>query len=79
MYPLGETNKSNYAYLYDRLKVAEGKLQLYGTQGKCVCPQKWEPFEIEDFINVDKRRNEMGMVLISVYKTWFKDICKESN
>lgn len=76
LYPLGETNKSNYAYLYDRVKVGEGKLQLYGTQGMCVGPQKWEPREIEDPANVDTRRKEMGMVKMSVYKTWFKDICK---
>jgi hypothetical protein len=80
LYLLGETNKSNYAYLYDRVKaIGEGKLQLYGTQGKCVGPQKWEPHQIEDPENVDKRRKEMGMVSMSVYKTWFKDICKESD
>jgi hypothetical protein len=77
LYPLSETNKSNYAYLYDRVKaIGEGQPQLYGTQGMCVGTGKWEPHEIEDSANVDKRRKEMEMVSMSVYKTGFKEICK---
>lgn len=80
LYPRNETNRSNYAYLYDRVRSIGEKIpQRYGTQGKCVGLGKWEPHEIEDSSNVDKRRKKMGMVTMAVYKTWFKDICKKSD
>jgi hypothetical protein len=77
LYQKGETNKSNYAYLYDRVKaIGEKTPQRYGTQGQCVGPGKWEPHEIEDSKNVDNRRKKMGMVSMKEYKSWFKNICK---
>jgi hypothetical protein len=80
LYPQNETNKSNYAYLYDRVKaIGEKKPQRYGTQGMCVGPGKWEPHAIEDASNVDKRRKEMGLVSMEEYKSWFKDICKSKD
>lgn len=80
LYPQNETNKSNYAYLYDRVKaIGEKKPQRYGTQGMCVGPGKWEPHTIEDASNVDKRRKEMGLVSMQKYKSWFKDICKSKD
>ncbi len=80
LYPISETNKSNYAYLYDRVKsIGEGKPQRYGTQGRCVGPGKWEPHEIENPSEVDKRRFEMGMVSMKEYKSWFIIICKKKD
>jgi hypothetical protein len=77
LYKIGETDKSNYAYLYDRVKsIGEGLPQKYGTQGKCIGVETWQPYKILNPINVDKRRKEMGMVSMAVYKIWFKDICK---
>lgn len=77
LYLSGETNKSNYAYLYDRVaSIGEQRPQKYGTQGKCVGAGVWEPDEIEDVENVDKYRKSMGMVSMAEYKSWFKDICK---
>lgn len=77
LYPKGETNRHNYAYLDDRDAVAEKRLQLYGTQGICVGPGKWEPHPIEDFSNVDKRRAEMELGTMAEYIAVFKDICKQ--
>ena len=37
LYPLGETSKKNYAYLYDRVKVSEGKPQKYGIKQLFFC------------------------------------------
>lgn len=54
------------AYLTDRVRIEEGKPQIYGTQ------MTWRngeptPFPIEDSVNVDKRRKEVGLEPLSVY------------
>jgi hypothetical protein len=78
----GETNPKHYAYLFDRLAVSLGrpdaqKPQRYGTQGRCVGKGKWEPFEVEDPANLDKRRASVGLPPEDEYKKVFKDICLE--
>lgn len=59
--PAKETSAKNYAYLYDRVAVAEGRPQRYGTQGHCTGPGTWASREVEDPANLDKRRAEMGL------------------
>jgi hypothetical protein len=61
---------SCYALLLDRVRVREGKPQVYGSQGKPF--DEWknhtpalEP--IEDEANVDKRRAEVGLGPLSEY------------
>jgi hypothetical protein len=78
----GETNPQHYAYLFDRLAVSLGqpdalKPQRYGTQGRCVGKGKWEPFEVEDPANLDKRRASVGLPPEDEYKKVFKDVCFE--
>lgn len=73
-----QANKWCYAYLLDRILIREGKKQLYGTQldlknGEVI------PFPIDDEINLDKRRKEMGLEPFQVYIDGFqndKDIIK---
>jgi Family of unknown function (DUF6624) len=67
-----EVLKENYAYLKDRVLLAEGKKQIYGTQFHTV-GGVFQPRPLIDPDNVDKRRAEMGMVSIEEYKTWFED------
>jgi len=60
----------NYALLLDRVRVGEGKPQVYGTQAKPI--EKWkgkEPalYPIEDEANVDKRRAEVGLPPLADY------------
>jgi len=81
LYQLKETEPANYAYLYDRVAMSfkdpsKRKLQRYGTQGSCVGPGKWEPHPIEDAVNVDKRRAEVGLVPLQEYTDGFKNICR---
>jgi hypothetical protein len=79
MKPLADKSKvspASYAYLYDRVATAEGRPQRYGTQGKCVGPQRWEPHTLEDPVNVDQRRAEVGLPPMAEYKRRFKDICR---
>lgn len=61
LFPLGETSGSNYAYLYDRVAVAENRPQRFGTQGRCVGPGRWEPWPSEDPLNLQARRDAMGL------------------
>ncbi|AZL15071.1 hypothetical protein [Rickettsiales endosymbiont of Stachyamoeba lipophora] len=70
LYPLGETDKSNFAYLYDRVALSFPELELkqkYGTQvilenGKC-CLQDYEG-SLQD---VDYNRSEMGLENVEEY------------
>jgi hypothetical protein len=77
LYPRGETSRSNYAYLYDRVAIADKQLQRYGTQGKCVGLGKWEPHAIEEPSTLDSSRTSMELVSMTEYTSLFKDICKQ--
>lgn len=65
--PKEEVSLKNLAYLTDRVLLAEGKKQLYGTQylrvyGKLV------PRPLEDEKNCDKRRAEVGLGTLAEYE-----------
>jgi hypothetical protein len=62
----GQASKSDYAYLTDRVLLAEGRPQRYGTQ----FTQRgaaWEPHELEDPGGVDERRAGMGLGALDDY------------
>lgn len=64
--PKGEADAKNVAYLTDRVLLAEGKKQVYGTQFHS--PNgKWEPRPLEDEANVDKKRAEVGLPPLAEY------------
>ncbi len=62
--PDGDVDKHDIAYLEDRIRINQGRGQLYGTQFKQERGQHI-PLPIEDEQNVDIRRAEMGMGLLS--------------
>jgi len=62
----GEVDKSNYAYLYDRVMVNTVGTQRYGTQMTCRAG-KLVPRQIEDEAGLAKRRAEMGLQPIADY------------
>lgn len=64
--PRNEVSLSNLAYLTDRVLLAEGKKQLYGTQFIRLLG-KLQPRPLEDEQNVDKRRAEMGLSTLADY------------
>ena len=66
----GSMDGQNYAYLYDRIKVNNEEKQLYGTQFSKVdrLNKTVELFETEDIANLDKRRLDVGMMPIEMYK-----------
>jgi hypothetical protein len=77
-----ETNPRNFAYLFDRVASSfqnpeKRTAQRYGTQGRCIGKGQWEPFEVEDPANLDKRRASVGLSPEEEYKKLFKDLCLE--
>jgi len=56
----GDTDKENYALLYDRVQVNEGRPQRYGTQGGCE-NGKWVSAKTEDEPGLAKRRASMKL------------------
>ena len=74
-YEAGDASGHDLALLTDRVRVAEGQSQLYGSQlyiepGK---PPTLRP--IEDEANVDARRAEMGLPPLSEY---LGEVCTET-
>ena len=49
------------AYLRDRVLVAQGRPQIYGTQYRMTETGKSVPFEIEDVAGVNERRRAVGL------------------
>jgi len=92
---MGEAKPRDLAYLTDKVRVAEGRAQVYGTQvfdvrqldvlyrlsgnhlvdamdriqGSIRNRQPLQPLPIEDEVNVDKRRAEVGLPPLRVYIT----------
>jgi hypothetical protein len=65
--PKGEVSQADLAYLTDRVLLAQGKNQLYGTQFSVV-DGIWKPRALEDEANVDKRRAEAGLPPLAEYR-----------
>lgn len=63
----GELEKQHVALLTDRVLVAQGKPQRYGSQFHTKGTD-WVPFPIEDEANVDERRAAMDLVPLAEYK-----------
>jgi hypothetical protein len=76
----GDMDGQGYAYLYDRIRTHEGGKQLYGTQFSKVDPMTGtvELFETEDLDNLDKRRMELGMMPVEMYKEFMLKNMKRS-
>jgi hypothetical protein len=59
----GEIEPAHYAYLHDRIAVAEGRPQRFGTQFS----DGDKPAPIEDEAHVDERRAAVGLPSMAVY------------
>lgn len=64
----GEAVASEYAYLTDRVRVAEKRFQVYGTQWRRNAKGEFEPHAIEDEKEVDARRKKVGLPTMAEYK-----------
>jgi hypothetical protein len=70
--PKDEVDQSDVAYLTDRVLLAEGKKQLYGTQFEWV-EGKFQPRPLEDEANVDKLRADVGLPTLAEYAKVMKE------
>ena len=71
--PEDEVNQRDVAYLSDRVLVAEGKKQRYGTQLECRDGELVGRTDIADEENVDARRRAADMEPLATYKQSFID------
>lgn len=67
-----DINFENYAYLYDRVKKAEGKKQLYGTQVFRDSSGNYKIYDTDDLKNLNKRRLSIGLETTEKYLESFK-------
>jgi hypothetical protein len=67
----GDMQRNYYAYLVDRVAVAAGRPQTYGTQGRCQGRGNLQLFEVMDRASLDRRRAEMGLETIADYTLRF--------
>lgn len=65
----GEVSKSNIAYLEDRIAVAEGRPQIYGTQFHKNSDGQLVPRPIANEEGVDERRKNMGLETLAEYQS----------
>ena len=72
----GEASGKDLAYLTDRVLLAEGKKQIYGTQFMQV-DGKSEPRPMEDPEHVDDRRKEVGLEPIAEYAKRLREVYKQ--
>ena len=63
-----KTDKRNIALLEDRIRVNEGKLQIYGTQFYTDENGDFKPRPIKEPGKVDKRRKKLRMGTLEEYK-----------
>jgi hypothetical protein len=68
----GEASEQAVAYLTDRVYLAEGRPQEYGTQVTARDGQ-WIPRRLRDHENVDDRRAAVGLEPLADYLTRFGD------
>lgn len=73
----GETSASSYAYLYDRVAVSGNRPQRYGTQGRCVARNLWEPDELEDPERVQALRDEVEVGSLAEYTAHMHQYCAD--
>jgi hypothetical protein len=75
--PKGHADPKRIAYLWDRVALADKRLQRYGTQGQCLASAGiWKPFDVEDPEHLDQRRAAVGMEPIAEHaKTVWREAC----
>ena len=68
----GEVSSIHVAYLTDRVLLAEGEGQVYGTQMMLV-EGEYQPRGLRDPETVDERRAEAGLCTLAEYRRTFDE------
>ena len=72
----GEADARQQAYLTDRVLLAEGNPQRYGTQFRLV-DGSWQPRPLTDPDQVDDRRRQVGLEPLADYRQRFEQLYAE--
>ncbi|HXH00169.1 MAG TPA: DUF6624 domain-containing protein [Sphingomicrobium sp.] len=71
----GDASGSDYALLYDRVAIFEGKPQRYGSQLTCM-NGRFEPSAVENALKLDELRASVGLEPIASYlRHWDGKTC----
>jgi hypothetical protein len=71
----GQASPGNLAYLDDRVAVANGQPQMYGTQIQCTANGPEPSTPLVDRARIDKRRAEAGLDPLDAYIEEMTEIC----
>lgn len=72
----GDTDKTQLAYLTDRVLVHQNKKQLYGTQFRTIKDGKTEPLPIQNPKKLNARRKSKGLEPFTKYKIKMRALYK---
>lgn len=72
-----DVDATDYAYLYDRVAVNEGRPQRYASQGRCIGPGQWRPLPMEDEANIESRRAAINLGALAEYIAVMSPLCRE--
>jgi hypothetical protein len=72
----GEADARHHAYLTDRVLLAEGNQQRYGTQF-LLAGGSWRPRPLADPDQVDERRRQVGLEPLADYRQRFEQLHPE--
>ncbi len=70
----GDTSKSSFALLSDRIAIKDEREQSFGSQGECSGDGVWAPFPIASG-DVDERRVEMTLEPLAEYVSRMSSFC----
>lgn len=73
----GEIERSDFAYLFDRVAVNAGRPQRYGSQGRCVAKGVWTPNDLEDPDRVQTLRDENNLGSLAEYMAHMHQYCDD--
>ena len=73
----GEAAAGHHAYLTDRVLLAEGNQQLYGTQFMLV-GGAWQPRPLAEPDRVDQRRRQVGLEPLADYRRSFEQLSPQA-
>lgn len=71
----GEIERSDFAYLFDRVAVNAGRPQRYGSQGRCVAKDVWAPNDLENPERVQALRDENNLGSLAEYTVHMHQYC----
>ena len=70
----GEASGTDYAYLFDRVQVHEGKPQHGGTQAHCEGVEA-KLFPVDDLAHMEERRAALAMEPVAQYLSSLQSLC----